>query len=94
MIYVDPSMPCTPSARWKWSSACRLFADHDGELHSFASQLGLKREWFQKERCHHYELTEPMRAKAVRMGAREVTREEAERIWRSRGNDPAQMALL
>lgn len=95
MIYVDPLMPCAPSERWRWNSACHLFADHDDEMHSFAAAIGLKREWFQKDdRCHHYDLTEAMRHKAIRAGAREVTREEAVRIWRSRAHDPAQLPLL
>lgn len=48
------------------------------ELHKFAKQLGLKKEWFQSHRHHpHYDLTTGrMMRKAVYMGAKVVSRRE------------------
>jgi len=44
------------------------------ELHLFASKLGMKREWFQDKRIPHYDLiTERMKRKAVKLGARLVS---------------------
>jgi len=49
---------------------CHLVSDTShAELHAFATRLGLRREWFQRD---HYDLTPGMRAKAVRLGAVEV----------------------
>ena len=93
MIYVDPMMCCVPSRAWKWTEACHLFADHTHELHAFAANLGLKREWFQnKANRPHYDLTTQKRAQAVRLGALELTREEAVAKWRSMQPDPAQLS--
>jgi hypothetical protein len=44
------------------------------ELHDFALQIGLKREWFQED---HYDLTTSrMIEKAKRFGAKEVSSKE------------------
>lgn len=95
MIYVDPLTACIPTPQWKWDSACHLFSDHLSELHPFAANLGLKREWFQnKEACPHYDLTPGKRAAAIRLGAKELTREEAAAKWRANRPDPNQIALL
>jgi hypothetical protein len=51
--------------------------DHAGDLHSFASAIGLKRRWFQTGgTMPHYDLTRGLRFKAVRQGAIEVTDEQ------------------
>lgn len=56
------------SSRW-----CHLTADSDEELHEFAAQIGMRREWFQPNKrrpeANHYDLTEQRRAMAVRLGA-------------------------
>jgi hypothetical protein len=44
------------------------------ELHTFAKQLGLKRSWFQGPERPHYDLNEPKRKLAVRLGAIELGR--------------------
>lgn len=50
-----------------------LLADSIDELHRFASQLGLKRGWYQGHtRYPHYDITDTMRAKAISLGAQEV----------------------
>ncbi len=56
--------------RSRWS---HLTADTLDELHEFAvRKLGLKRSWFQDGRHPHYDLTEGMRWKALRLGAQPV----------------------
>jgi hypothetical protein len=73
MIYVDPLRACQRSKRWPFPESCHLFADDDEELFAFARRLGLKMGWFQANRkLRHFDLTEGMRIKAVKMGAREV----------------------
>jgi hypothetical protein len=47
------------------------------ELHTFAKELGLKREWFQPHLRHpHYDLPPVGREAALRMGAQPVTSRE------------------
>ncbi len=54
------------NARWS-----HLTADTDDELHEFAAKLGLKRAWHQKPGTpiSHYDVTEPKRQMAIRLGA-------------------------
>lgn len=55
-----------------------MVADSLEELHDFAKELGLKREWFQDHPRHpHYDLTtQRMRNKALRLGAQLADRRE------------------
>lgn len=74
-----------------WS---HLGADSLEEMHEFAQRLGLKRSWFQvsSSGIPHYDITQSMRAKAIKMGAEEVTTQEGFkrlrplRIDRTKGN--------
>lgn len=54
------------TARWS-----HLRADTDEELHAFAALLGLRRSWAQYPGTwkSHYDVTDPVRAKAIRLGA-------------------------
>lgn len=73
-VYVDdmrmqadvPNGGRVVSARWS-----HLMADTDEELHEFAQQLGLRREWAQYEGTwkSHYDVTDSVRARALRLGA-------------------------
>jgi Protein of unknown function (DUF4031) len=54
------------------------------ELHAFAARLGIPRRRFQGD---HYDLPPPLRARAVALGAEEVsTRELTERMAGPRGD--------
>jgi len=76
-VYVDTLLPCIKNSKWRYCESCHLVADTTEELHAFAEQLGLKRSWFQNNRrLPHYDLTKNMRAKAVRLGAVEISRNE------------------
>jgi hypothetical protein len=57
----------------RWSGGGHLQADTPEELHAFAAQLGLRREWFQSKpgrpENDHYDLTHAGRARALELGA-------------------------
>ena len=88
MIYVDRAVH-----RWRDKLWCHMFGDSFEELHEFADQLGLKREWFQvPPYCNtpHYDLHEATRELAIALGAVELhSRQEVVRrmghmakLWR------------
>lgn len=84
-VYVDPLMRVARSDRWPFHLACHLIADTVDELHQFADKLGLKHKWFQDKGVPHYDLTKNKRYMAVRLGAKQLTREEfAEMYYRTR----------
>ena len=66
-------------------TSCHLVADSVEELHAFAREIGLRAEWFQLGGMPHYDLTAGMRAKAIKCGAQQITRERMRdkmRNWR------------
>ena len=64
-VYVDDSR-----LAWRGKSWCHLVADSINELHAFAEQLGLKREWFQDRTMYpHYDVTLKVKARALALGA-------------------------
>lgn len=66
-VYVDELREYDTKLRWKvW---CHMTADTDEELHEMADLIGMKREWFQEKRTHHYDLTPTRRKLAVKHGA-------------------------
>lgn len=81
MIYVDSLFDTTEmkSANWKYNQSCHMTADGHEELMEFAARLGIKPPWLQHPGRHseHFDLTASKRAQAVRMGAKELTRDEA-----------------
>ena len=80
MILVDPLVNWTGMTKLRNKQWCHMVSDTSAEeLHAFAAQLGLKREWSQerpKASAHHYDLTPTKRQLAVRLGAVEVTARE------------------
>lgn len=87
------------TARWS-----HLTADTEEELHEFATRLGLKRAWYQtckSKVCRppcphwHYDVTDSMRDKAIRLGAKSITLREgaemmiARRRTQTEGDDHA-----
>jgi hypothetical protein len=64
-VYVDNARIAWRGRRW-----CHLVADSLEELHRFASALGLQRTWFQSAATYpHYDVTEAVRLRALRLGA-------------------------
>ncbi len=91
-VYVDDMRMSkrVGSLRARWS---HLLADDREELHRFAAALGLDRRWFQarckaepEERCPHwhYDVTDSKRAKAIELGAEQITWMEAGALVRAR----------
>lgn len=81
MVYVDPLMRTVLTKAWPYTQSCHLRGDTLEELQAFADQLGLKRSWLQcshrNPRFWHYDLTANMRAKAIALGAKALTREQS-----------------
>lgn len=69
-VYVDDMQRRARVGRLNavWS---HLLADTDDELHAFAAKLGLRRSWHQKPGTpiSHYDVTEPKRQLALKLGA-------------------------
>lgn len=69
-VYVDdmkrPARVGRLNAVWS-----HLLADTDDELHDFAAKLGLRRAWHQHPGTplSHYDVTEPKRQQAIKLGA-------------------------
>lgn len=69
-VYVDNA-----KIKWRGKLWCHLVADSLDELHAFARQLGLQRNWFQHAASYpHYDVTVTMRERALGLGAIEGNR--------------------
>ena len=69
-VYVDDAIVSWRGQRW-----AHLMADTLAELHAFAALLGLPRRAFQdKASGAHYDVTTPMRACALALGAVPISR--------------------
>lgn len=72
-VFIDNMTPCRTNRKWRWRESCHLFADDISELHSFATSIGVKREWYQPYPIlPHYDLTRKRRDIAIRSGAEPV----------------------
>lgn len=69
-VYVD-----SEEILWRGKLWCHLVADSLDELHAFAAKLGLRRSWFQSSGYPHYDVTVPVRARALKLGAVDADRE-------------------
>jgi hypothetical protein len=80
-IYVDElqtyQQKATSGGRYFGSGkqSCHMMTDGEPEeLHQFAEQIGLRRAWYQNHPRHpHYDLTPSKRARAVYLGAQEIS---------------------
>jgi hypothetical protein len=80
MVYVDDMR-----APYRRMIMCHMIADTEEELHAMAATVGVARKWFQG---NHYDVCLKMRAKAVALGAVEVSTRELVLIMRAR-REPA-----
>lgn len=71
-VYVD-DMYRVPMGRFRRMKMSHMVADTDEELHAMASKIGVARRWFQDD---HYDVCMSKRAKAVSLGAKEITMRE------------------
>jgi hypothetical protein len=71
-----------------YTDGTHLVSDkNEDELHAFAQNIGLKREWFQNNKRPHYDLTtRRMSEKAIRFGAKMVTAKDIIVITRGISN--------
>lgn len=77
LVMVDTLTPCANNSNWRWDKACHMTCRDIAALHSFAKQIGLRREWFQNHpKLPHYDLNATRRRAAVQAGAVEITREQ------------------
>ncbi|MDR7070074.1 hypothetical protein J2X02_002925 [Pseudoxanthomonas japonensis] len=69
-VYVDDAITVWRGLRW-----AHLMADTLGELHAMAARLGMPRRAFQDKRSGaHYDVSEDLRADALRLGAIAISR--------------------
>lgn len=80
-VYIDDARIPATVGRWtaRWS---HLTADTKDELHEFADRLGLRRAWFQDKPngAWHYDVSDEVRARAILLGATQVTWERLSEI--------------
>lgn len=68
-VYVDDMR-----AKYGRMTMCHMIADTEAELHAMADAIGVDRRWYQKNASRpHYDISLGKRAKAVELGAVEVT---------------------
>jgi hypothetical protein len=90
VILVDELFDTTPFTRagtprcFQNTKSCHMFSDLGGkegtqELIAFAKRIGLKPQWIQHRGTHreHFDLVATKRARAVELGAREITMRES-----------------
>lgn len=83
-VYVDRLRRVSIGPHWRWPLAAHLLADDLDELHAFAKQIGLRRQWFQGDAtAPHYDLNPKRHAAALRMGAKLVERDELVEVIRT-----------
>jgi hypothetical protein len=66
---------------WRLGPNCHMTTDQEDltELHDMAEKIGMKRSWFQPAppaSVPHYDLVASKRARAVKLGAVEITTRE------------------
>jgi hypothetical protein len=68
------------------------------ELHDFAERIGLRRIWYQEMPAHaipHYDILSPrILARALVLGAVEVTPKQLVRIWLEKNESPGSAQAL
>ena len=71
-VYVDDMR-----ARYGRMIMCHMIADDEDELHAMADRIGVARRWYQGD---HYDICLNKRAKAITLGAVEITRRQCAAI--------------
>lgn len=74
-VYVDDMRRRAQVGQGRPAVWSHMFADTPAELREFATLLGLRASWIQWEGTHreHFDVTDTVRAKAVRLGALRIT---------------------
>lgn len=71
-VYVD-DMYTVPMGKYRRMKMSHMIADTEDELHKMAAAIGVARKWYQGD---HYDVCMSVRAKAVKLGAQEITMRE------------------
>ena len=90
-ILIDHMRDVRRGGHWPFRRAAHMVSTKSfAELHDFASQLGLKSEWFQGD---HYDITTAKHREARDMGAVEVhTRELIRKMKKSQAKISGKLA--
>lgn len=86
-VYVDPLFRWPTGPRCFRPGCCHMTADTLAELVAFARRIGMRDAWLQqRDRAdrYHYDLTASRRARAVELGAVEVSSRELVALMRAR----------
>lgn len=87
-VYVDELAEVTARKAPHIKRWCHMLADTDEELEAFARLLGLRRAW---KHADHYDLATKQRARAVALGAREISSRQMVNVRRAlRGQPPVE----
>lgn len=79
-VYVD-DMYKYPIGQFRRMKMSHMMADTEQELHDMADKIGVARKWYQGD---HYDICMSMRAKAVKLGAKEITWRELSVMWQGK----------
>lgn len=90
-VYVDDSRH--PLGRMVM---CHMLADNTDELHTFAARIGVARRWAQRSGTtdEHYDICLSKRARAIALGAIEITAREAAQMRRARSGSRAYLVNM
>lgn len=83
-VYIDELFSTAKTIQWPYPEACHLFSQNRHELHDMAFKLGLHPRWFDNQsHFPHYDLTRGKRFHALRLGAVQVTEQQAENFQKN-----------
>ena len=73
---------------------CHMIADSTEELLAMADKIGVQRKWIQKAGTYdeHFDICQSKKAKAIQLGAQEVTMMELGRMLVKRPGHPLYQA--
>lgn len=85
MVYIDNF-----NAPYRGMKMCHMIADTTDELLAMADQIGVQRKWIQDAGTYneHFDICQSKKAKALQLGATEVTLMQLGRILVKRPGHP------
>lgn len=85
MVYID-----NMNAPHRGMKMCHMIADSTTELLQMADKIGVQRKWIQDAGTYqeHFDICQTKKAKALSLGAKEITMRELARITMQRPGSP------
>lgn len=85
MVYIDNF-----NARYRGMKMCHMIADSTAELLAMVDKIGVQRKWIQDAGTYneHFDICQNKKAKAIQLGATEVTMMQLGRILLERPGHP------